>query len=585
MKNLYLSAFAAILCCTGTYAQEHHNANWYFGYNAGLNFLPDPNNPTSIATGLQTLEAPASYSSVAGKLLFYTNGREVYNGDHTPMANGTGLKSHTSAGQGALIVRKPIDITTPQVMAVGENENLYIITLDGLSGTKQGLYYSEVNVNELTAIGAVTNKNIVLNDHNNVPIGLNYKSLGNNSEKLTSAPHCNGRDYWIVTQIGGFIYSYLVSPNGISSTPTTISAAPIDLQTTTGAAGALGQIKISPANDRLGIAYYSSGSVVKSGVLALGNFDSSTGAVVFDGSFIEIPVSPEPNDDGYPWGTQLMGVEFSPDSQQVYFSTTYQMFRGDAYNASSANVQLVDAINNTPQARFMTAMQLAMDGKIYVVVEDINDNTNISRINAPNNTINPDYRINDVILQNGTPGGAFPGWVHSQLGGCAASYELFKPELSMVPHVYKVGQSIITTQNYKVGAGKNITAKAGRSVIMFENTSIEAGSIFLAEIEECLCEASSEFSSGGETQGMRMNIIPEGLQLYPNPATDYANISVAEDVITSVTVTSMNGQILFRRSNDSSNFSLNTSSYTKGIYLVSVQTKNNKTYNEKLMIN
>lgn len=582
MKKFFISA--ALLATLASHAQEFHNANWYFGYNAGLSFFPDPSNPTSISTALETLEAPSSYSNAAGQLMFYTNGRDVYNGNHTPMTNGTGLKAHNSSGQGSMIVKKPKNINSTQTMAIGENETLYIVTLDGSSGEKKGFYYSEVDLNVSTGIGTVTNKNVQLNDHENIPIGLNYKVYGNFSEKLTSAPHCNGRDYWIITQIGEFIYSYLVSPNGISTTPTAVSNAPINIQNHLANGGATGQVKVSLKNDRLAVIYYSTGpSGVSSGSLAMANFDSNTGEVIFDNNLIEIPVSPEPSDNGHPWGTLMNGVEFSPDSQQIYFTATYQLFKGDAYNATSANVELVEAINNVPQTRFMTYMQLGMDGKIYVITQDINEVTHIGRINDPNSINNPDFRINDVTLQYGASGAGFPGWIHSQLGGCDASLQLYKPELSPISHEYKVGQVINTNQNYTVGPGKDITLKAGHAIYLFPNTSIQTGSKFLAEIEECDCIATSG-SNGSGTQTMRKTISTEELQLYPNPASEYVKISNTQDIIVSVTATAMNGQIVFRGNNDGNDITLDTSAYQKGIYILTIQTKNGKVYNEKLII-
>ena len=569
-RHILLIAFLASL---GGYAQQLHNANWYFGNNAGYSFLadPDPTYPTSISTSLQSSEICGSYSNGAGQFMFYTNGRDVYNGNNTPMTNGSGLIAHDSDSQ-LVLIKKP-NTTDPGRLAP---ETIYLISNDGTQESRKGLRYSEVNVSDgISGEVVLATKNTVLRDHNNVPIDENY---GSRSEKVTSALHCNGTDYWLVTQIGGFIYSYHVTQAGIPSTPTTVSTAPYNIATGESSSGA-GLMKISPNNDRIAIAYFINTSNF-TGAVAMGDFDSSTGAVTFDPALITVPTTGLQNAVAY-------GVEFSPDSQRILFSVGKKLYTGNAYTASSANVTLVPMTGTGGElVNEIWGMQLGMNGKIYVAVITTSLTAWMAVIDDPNSPTNPNFSFNNspgVTL--GTLRGGLPQWVKSQMAGCDTSFTLFNPDLNIIPHIYRVGHHIDAVQNYKVSAGRNITMRAGKYINLLPNTTIESGSIFLAEILACPdCGTSSVTSSEGEVQGMRMPIVPQGLQLYPNPASDRTNLSVADDIITFVTVTSLDGSVIFKGSNDKEKYVINTSAYKKGIYIINVQTKNGKNYIEKLIV-
>src|SRR4051794_25995354 len=79
---------------------------WYFGFNAGVNFNTNP--PSYLLDGaLYTNEGCASISDMNGNIILYTDGRTVYNRNHQPMPNGTGLHGNESSTQSAVVVPKP----------------------------------------------------------------------------------------------------------------------------------------------------------------------------------------------------------------------------------------------------------------------------------------------------------------------------------------------------------------------------------------------------------------------------------------------------------------------------------------------
>ena len=68
---------------------QNETVNWYFGYQAGLNFSANNNTPTLLTDS--AMITPAGCSSISdsqGNLLFYTNGNTVWNKDHQIMESG-----------------------------------------------------------------------------------------------------------------------------------------------------------------------------------------------------------------------------------------------------------------------------------------------------------------------------------------------------------------------------------------------------------------------------------------------------------------------------------------------------------------
>lgn len=162
----------------------------------------------------------------------------------------------------------------------------YVIVIGAASGNHNGLTYTEIDMS-LGAYGKVIpqNKNINFKDHNGLNINLQYSiQADSGSEKVTTAPHCNGVDYWVVTQIKTNIYSYLVTAAGINTTPAAVSAAYV--YTPMYDTESLGPIKISPDGKHIAIDYSGpNGSVMQ------GSFDNATGLAVIDSTPILPPAS------------------------------------------------------------------------------------------------------------------------------------------------------------------------------------------------------------------------------------------------------------------------------------------------------
>src|ERR1700710_228898 len=105
MKNLK-NSLVLLIFFAGTLLSQNESRKWYFGSNAGLDFMNTP--PTALTNGaMLTIEGCSSIADGAGNLLFYTSGTAVWDKTHQVMANGNALYGNASSSQAAIIVPQP----------------------------------------------------------------------------------------------------------------------------------------------------------------------------------------------------------------------------------------------------------------------------------------------------------------------------------------------------------------------------------------------------------------------------------------------------------------------------------------------
>lgn len=184
-------------------AQKEGNI-WYFGANAGVDF--NSGSARAILDGsLQTNEGCATIADENGDLLFYTDGRVIFNKNHEVMENGKGLLGNSSSTQSAIIVKKP------------DSESIYyVFSVDWQAGAftiRPVFSYSVVDMSLDGGLGAISSeKNRFIQDVT--------------CEKLVAVPHFNGKDFWIVVHDwnSNSFSSYLLTKNGFGLNPIKSSA-------------------------------------------------------------------------------------------------------------------------------------------------------------------------------------------------------------------------------------------------------------------------------------------------------------------------------------------------------------------------
>src|SRR5690554_7801034 len=170
MKKTSYAILLFFFTTMGLYAQMQ-TAHWYFGRNVGLDFTNG--SPVVVTDGqISTIEGCTSISDEYGNLLFYTDGRRIFDRTHNIMQNGTGLRGDISSTTSAIVLPVP------------DNCNLYyVFTIDVQDGRipfnlrpRRGLEYNIIDMSLNGGLGTVIEKNI--------EIPINGEQQG--SEKLAA---------------------------------------------------------------------------------------------------------------------------------------------------------------------------------------------------------------------------------------------------------------------------------------------------------------------------------------------------------------------------------------------------------------
>ncbi len=288
MKKFNLIISVLTLLFSVSLAQSQ---TWYFGSGAGLNFS---GNQTAVAEGspINTSEGCSIVNDENGNIIFYTDGKTVWNGRHRPLINGRGLLGNSSATQSALII--PIPNTRCQ--------KYFIFTVDSAEhNLKNGLRY---NVVDISNGGEIIIKNRLL-----------YSGV---AEKLTAVSDNNG-GYWVLAhdfdtalypnkEVGNKFLAFHINSNNTDLKDPIISTVGSYHRRFVNKynqyQNAQGQLKISPDGTKVALA------VLKDNFIEI--FDFADGVVS--------------NPKKYQFDRKtgrVYGVEFSPNGGFVYFTHLY----------------------------------------------------------------------------------------------------------------------------------------------------------------------------------------------------------------------------------------------------------------------
>jgi hypothetical protein len=405
--------------CTNTPSRKN-STHWYFGAQAGIRF----GGPAPVAltnSAMTQVEGVATMSDSTGQLLFYTNGITVFNRNHQVMVNGTGLTSHSSNTQAAMIIPYP-----------GKPDKYFIITPDPY-------YYSVVDMTLDNGNGAI------ISDQKNMLI------TNERSEKVTAVYAANQRDIWLITcaQVQKRFNVYLVNENGLSALPIVSQFDdPIF-------SGYYGYMKASPNGNNLVTADFTQH-------FHLFDFNTQTGVVSNKRRIVP------PTSIG---GFGTYGIEFSPNGKLVYTADHRGLNRVYQFNISLGDVDLIQysmvSLQNSPAA--LGALQLGPDGKIYVAKE----NGYLGVIHNPNQLGTECNYVYDGLFLNGRQSYlGLPGFISSTLiqneieydGHCAGHPITFSLDRELSPNdtVYWNFGDILSSSNEAEGpVAMHVYAAAG----------------------------------------------------------------------------------------------------------------------------
>jgi len=404
-------------------------SHWYFGEGAGLIFDLNTDTVSATTAAQNTINTNEGCSSIAdfnGNLLFYTDGRNVWDKNHNIMPNANypanGLLGDPSSTSSGLIVPKPGNPDQYYIFTVDEphHQNAFAFPNQGPAdqsgnslpnytfsnggnagaipeaddGFNNGLAYSLVDLSLNGGNGDVvpSEKNIELVTYDPTDQGqASYKC----SEKITAVEHADGASYWVLTHFMDKFYAFRIDNSGVNTSPQETQIAPL-INYTGYRRNGIGYMKASPDGTKIAVAHRQNGNTEGQTANATGSvwiydFDNSSGT-------LSNPSNLLPNSGPY-------SLEFSPDSSKLYVSNDSSVIQFDLFSPSPSNSLAFIHTNpfNPVQNRvpFIGALQLGPDGRIYIANTD-NYNT-LDVINEPNEVgVNCDYVQNGIQLAPGT---------------------------------------------------------------------------------------------------------------------------------------------------------------------------------------
>lgn len=331
------SLLSLLIICFFTqiaHAQKQDNS-WTMGVGLGLDF--NGSRPLFFPTVDTSYAGSASVSDRSGKLLFYSDGKNVYNRFHKIMPNGRGLL-------GGIYVTQSVAIT----QANNSDSLYYVFTLTNAGELK----YSVVNILADTGRGAVDAS------RKNIEIAKNL------SRKMIVAGSCKNDNLWLICHDKDTKYFYVWKVND----PSGITPAVVSVVGPSEFPGAYneGEMKISPDGKKLVLAnnrgIYSP--------IEFYDFDGATG-MVSNYKLLEIYRSKE----------QPYSVEFSPDNSKLYTGTDENLYQYDL-SVGYDSLHLAVASKLSLSLTVIRGMRLGPDDKLYFIT-GVNP-INFSRIVNPN---------------------------------------------------------------------------------------------------------------------------------------------------------------------------------------------------------
>ncbi|MBL7916546.1 MAG: hypothetical protein JNL49_16060, partial [Bacteroidia bacterium] len=333
--KLFRTAFfiiVLIIIACGVQAQNR-NSVWVFGDSSGIDFGSGVAMP--IVSAMDGRGSCASISDTNGDLLFYAAtmpayfgpaGVEtfVFNQNYNVMQNGDSIVGR-GWYQELVIIPSPANDSTFYLFSISVTQNF-------------GMVYSIIDMRLNSGLGAVTQKNIQLQNFQQV-------------DCINAVKHGNGRDWWVIFRENDYPNSnnewctYLITSNGIQN----FSIQQIGEQNRTGG----GHTSFSRDGNKMVFTNWAD-------MVEVYDFDRCSGLLVN-------PITIE-EDPGIPPFLITWGCEFSPDGSKLYVSTNSDTSYLFQYDLNSTNIpaskNTLFSISTIEYA--LGALKRGPDEKIYL---------------------------------------------------------------------------------------------------------------------------------------------------------------------------------------------------------------------------
>ena len=328
---------------------------WYFGNNAGIKF----SNGSASADDKGKINTKEGVSSIAdpnGNLLFYTDGRKIYDKNGAELAS---LKPDVLAGSS---VSTQSAVIVPQPSCQGCQSLYYVFTTTDINGSKQ-LSYSVVDIRQNKGLGKVIEKNVILDDEPS-------------TEQVISHFVKKDSTYWVISHDFGSdtIRLRRVTKNGVSISKVFATGTKLD-----SLFKGEGYLKVSQDGTKIAVAI--PGGLKN--LVEIYDFKDSTGEIS-NKRIIDLGPAPP----------KLYGVEFSPDSKTLFATlqadtvkkkdSFSSLLRFDLTDKDSTVIAKSKVLIDSSRKDIYGSVQLGPDGRIYLAVAG---SPFLGLIKTPNDTL------------------------------------------------------------------------------------------------------------------------------------------------------------------------------------------------------
>jgi gliding motility-associated-like protein len=372
------------------------NNNWVFGYGVRVNF----SGPIPVGSSNAAINSNESTASVSdpntGQLLFYTDGRKVWNANNQVMPNGSNLLGgfYNSCTQGALIVPFSED-----------NQRYYLFTLEELEALSlspvidNGLRYSVV---DMTLNGGLGDVQVAT---------LNTPLANDLTEKLIVIRSTEIQGFWVIAhkKNANEFLAWKIDACGVTAQPVVSAVGSNFASAPFGATEAWsGAMDASPDGNRIGM------PVDWSDRIEFFDFNKTTGVV-------SNPLTVNVTDDSTPPFLRKYGACFSPDGSKFYYTNINSVYQLNLSTYTSAAIESSNTLIYSPilEPNVYPCLQIeqAPNNKLYVAIGNAG---RLDAISSPNSLgLGCGYEDNAVSFSPATCQLGLPAQV--PLGGFAAS--------------------------------------------------------------------------------------------------------------------------------------------------------------------
>lgn len=291
-------------------------------------------------------EGTTAASDDEGNILFYSDGRQVFNAESEAviygglLAGNEGHARHSSAAQGVITVRHPLD-----------PDNYHVFTVDDALAPIYGCNH------------------FVLNKDGSLKNGPTRLGSYNTFEGIAATKHSNGVDIWVmVMSMQGEFNAYLVTSNGINLEKSNLFQAKAY---SIYGDRLRGSLAFSWDGSKMAITHPASWPTAERGLM-LYDFNNSTGEL---SNKMEIA----PNN-------QVLGgydLIFSPDNKRIFVSSIgFNLSYVDI--SSGVESQIISSFTRTSLPTRLSNLEIGADGKLYYGSAD-----GLQRIDVDVNTQTP----------------------------------------------------------------------------------------------------------------------------------------------------------------------------------------------------